>query len=261
MRRSYIMHIQTTGHGPDIVLIHGWGMHGGIFHQLTEQLAQSGRVHVVDLPGHGFSREDANEFDLHECTARLSRMLPPAIWVGWSLGGLVAMRAAIEYPRAVRGLGLIAASPRFVTADGWKPGVAPAVFEQFGIDLGQDYRGTLERFLALEVHGDEHAMACLRALRARLFERGEPAPAALMQGLQTLQNIDLRDQMARIDCPSLWIAGSRDRLVPAAAMQWAAQAARGRFHSVARAGHAPFITHREEVLKCIRELVQETEVA
>ena len=255
------MHIQTAGHGPDIVLIHGWGMHGGIFHELTERLAQSCRVHVVDLPGHGFSRDDAHGFDLLDSAARLSQMLPPSIWVGWSLGGLVAMRAAIESPQAVHGLGLIAASPRFVVTDNWKPGVALQVFEQFGADLDRDYRGTLERFLALEVQGDEHAMVGLRALRSRLFERGEPDPAVLAQGLRALQNCDLRDQLSRIDCPNWWIAGSRDRLVPAAAMQWSAQAARGRFHSVARAGHAPFITHGEEVLGCIRVLVQETAVA
>jgi pimeloyl-[acyl-carrier protein] methyl ester esterase len=254
------MHIQTLGQGPDIALIHGWAMHGGIFHGLTARLAESCRVHVVDLPGHGFSRDDAAGLDLHDTARRLSNLLPPSIWVGWSLGGLVAMRAAIEFPQAVRGLGLICASPRFVVGDDWKRGVAVAVFEQFGTDLSLDYRGTLERFLALEVHGDEHAIACLRELRARLFERGEPARSALEQGLQVLERSDLREQLARIACPNLWIAGSRDRLVPAAAMEWSATMARGSFHRVARAGHAPFITHREEVVERLRNLVHEVEI-
>jgi pimeloyl-[acyl-carrier protein] methyl ester esterase len=262
---SVLMHIQTTGHGPDIALIHGWAMHGGIFHALAEDLARFCRVHVIDLPGHGFSRADATEsmargFDLHDTAQRLTHLLPPSIWIGWSLGGLVAMRAAIEYPEALSGLGLISASPRFVVADDWSKGVALEVFAQFGADLAQDYRGTLERFLALEVHGDEHAMVCLRELRARLFERGEPATVALNQGLEVLEKTDLRDRLSRIACPNLWIAGSRDRLVPSAAMEWSAQTARGRFHRVARAGHAPFITHRDEVLGCIRALVQEVEI-
>jgi pimeloyl-[acyl-carrier protein] methyl ester esterase len=255
------MHIQTLGQGPDIALIHGWAMHGGIFHELAETLAVSCRVHIVDLPGHGFSRDDAAGLDLHDTAQRLSRLLPPSIWMGWSLGGLVALRAAIEYPQAVRGLGLICASPRFVVGQDWKRGVALAVFEQFGADLADDYRGTLERFLALEVHGDEHATACLRELRARLFERGEPARAALEQGLQILEHTDLRDHLSRIACPNLWIAGSRDRLVPATAMEWSAHSARGSFHSVARAGHAPFITHREEVVERLRGLVHEVEIA
>ncbi len=254
------MHIQTLGQGPDIALIHGWAMHGGIFHELTARLAESCRVHVVDLPGHGSSRDDITGLDLHDTALRLCHLLPPSIWIGWSLGGLVAMRAAIEYPQAVRGIGLICASPRFVVGDDWKRGVALTVFEQFGTDLLQDYRGTLERFLALEVHGDEHAIACLRELRARLFERGEPARAALEQGLKILEYTDLRDQLSRITCPNLWIAGSRDRLVPAAAMEWSSQAARGSFHRVARAGHAPFITHREEVVEQLHTLVQKVEI-
>ncbi len=255
------MHIQTHGHGPDIALLHGWAMHGGIFNALTEDLARFCRVHVVDLPGHGFSRDDAAGLDPHDCAERLTRLLPPSIWVGWSLGGLIAMRAAIAYPQALRGLGLISASPRFVVADDWKQGVALNVFEQFATDLANDYRGALERFLALEVHGDEHAMVCLRELRARLFERGEPTSAALGQGLHILERSDLRAHLSRITCPNIWIAGSRDRLVPAAAMEWSATAARGRFHRVARAGHAPFITHRDEVLGCIRALVQEVDSA
>jgi pimeloyl-[acyl-carrier protein] methyl ester esterase len=254
------MHIQTIGYGPDIALIHGWAMHGGIFHALVEDLARSCRVHVVDLPGHGFSRDDARGFDLHDTADRLAHLLPPSIWIGWSLGGLVAMRAAIEHPEALRGLGLISASPRFVVAETWSRGVALEMFAQFGADLAQDYRGTLERFLALEVHGDEHAMVCLRELRTRLYERGEPATVALNQGLAVLEKTDFRDRLSRIACPNIWIAGSRDRLVPAAAMEWSAEIARGRFHRVARAGHAPFITHRDEVLGCIRALVQEVEI-
>lgn len=253
------MHIKTLGLGPDITLIHGWAMHGGIFQPLTEQLAQTCRVHVVDLPGHGFSRDEPDALELHDTAERLCHLLPPSIWIGWSLGGLVAMRAAIEHPHSVRGLGLMSASPRFVVGDNWKRGVALSVFEQFGADLSEDFRGTLERFLALEVHGDEHAIACLRELRARLFERGEPAQSALRQGLQILEHTDLRDRLSRISCPNTWIAGSRDRLVPAAAMEWAAHAAHGSFHSIARAGHAPFLTHREEVIERLLGLVREVE--
>ncbi len=252
------MHIEHIGHGRDVILIHGWAMHGGIFHGLAEALAQSCRVHIVDLPGHGFSRDDATGFDVAENAERLSRLLPSAVWIGWSLGGLVAMHAAIAHASSVQALALISASPRFVIADDWPAAVPLDVFAQFGADLAADYRGTLERFLALEVHGDEHAMACLRELRARLFERGEPTVAALRDGLRALESTDVRAQLAGIDCPNLWIAGSRDRLVPAAAMSAAASLAHGRFERIARAGHAPFITHRDEVLASILALLQET---
>lgn len=251
------MHIQALGSGPDLILIHGWAMHGGIFHELAEALAAHCRVHVVDLPGHGHGRDDSGELDVAICAQRLTSLVPSAIWVGWSLGGLIAMRAAIAHPQAVRGLALISASPRFVIDEDWSHAVALEVFEQFGRDLEKDYRRTLDRFLALEVLGDEHAGACLRELRTRLFERGTPLLGALAQGLQILEHTDYREQVARITCPNLWLAGSRDRLVPAAAMEWSARMAGGNFLNVARAGHAPFISHRAEVVDRLLALIGE----
>ena len=109
------LHIDILGSaGPDVVLLHGWAMHGGIFHGFAEAMAERCRVRVVDLPGHGFSRAVGHDLDIAAIAAALAERLPPSIWIGWSLGGLVAMQGAITHPDSVRGLGLIAASPRFV---------------------------------------------------------------------------------------------------------------------------------------------------
>jgi pimeloyl-[acyl-carrier protein] methyl ester esterase len=54
--------------------------------------------------------------------------------------------------------------------------------------------------------------------------------------------------------PSLWLAGRRDRLVSPPAMQRAAAACGGRFVEVAHAGHAPFLTHADEVADAIDAL-------
>jgi pimeloyl-[acyl-carrier protein] methyl ester esterase len=253
------MHVDR--HGPEsghpIALIHGWAMHGGIFRPLVDRLADRFRVHVVDLPGHGHSSGQWPDFDLDDCVARLTQQLPPSIWIGWSLGGLVTLRAATTSPDAVRGLGLICASPCFVAREDWAQGVDLAVLQQFGRELADDYRGTIERFLALESLGDEQAASCLRELRAQVFERGEPSVSALEAGLHTLEQVDLRAPLSRLDCPSAWIAGSRDRLVPWRAMQWAAEAAQGRFQRIDGAAHAPFLTHLAKVVTSIDGLVHE----
>ena len=49
------LHVETFGSGPDLVLLHGWGMHGGVWGDFALRLAERYRVHVIDLPGHGFS--------------------------------------------------------------------------------------------------------------------------------------------------------------------------------------------------------------
>jgi len=127
------------------------------------------------------------------------------------------------------------------------------VFAQFGAGLQRDYRGTIERFLALEALGSDHAQAELRELRAHVFERGEPSMAALQDGLRVLDTTDLRARLPQLGMPSLWLAGRRDRLVPAAAMRWAAaQSPQGRFVEYS-SGHAPFIGHAVEIAAAIDE--------
>ena len=240
------MHIDVQGSGRDLVLIHGWAMHGGIFAPLHEPLITRFREHAVDLPGHGYSRDDAG-FDVADCARRIAAATPRALWVGWSLGGLVALRAALDSPAQVRGVALIAASPRFVSAADWPHGVAANVFGEFAAELRLRYRHAIERFLALETMGSVHAQAELRELKCRVFERGEPDQHALQQGLAALDAIDLRADLARLQVPSLWLAGRRDRLVPPAAMQWsAAQAPQARYLEF-NSGHAPFLEHAAEI--------------
>ena len=72
------MHIDVHGQGGDIpvVLIHGWAMHGGVMAPLAEALVRIPRVrvHVVHLPGHGYSQAGEEGFDIADCVARLSKL-------------------------------------------------------------------------------------------------------------------------------------------------------------------------------------------
>ncbi len=251
------MHIDVRGSGPALVMLHGWAMHGGLFAPLAEQLEQRFTLHMVDLPGHGRSADSALPLELAAVGAELSRRIPSALWLGWSLGGLFALDAALRFPAAVRGLVMLCASPRFVRSADWPQGMPAELFRGFAGELGHDYHGTLERFLSLEAQGSDHAREELRRLRAQVFAHGRPAPARLLEGLQLLQDTDLRDGLSRLNIPSLWIAGRRDRLVSPAAMQWSAARTRGgRYIQVEHGGHAPFLSHADEVAVAVDSMAQ-----
>jgi len=245
----------VRGQGPALVLLHGWAMHAGIFAPLVERLAPHFTVHRVDLPGHGRSAGAGLPLTLENAAAQVCTAVPArALWLGWSLGGLVALHAAAARPAQVRGLVMMAASARFVRSDDWPHGMDASVFRDFAKALGGDYRGTLDRFLMLEAQGSDHVREELRLLRGVVFAHGEPAADVLCDGLGLLESSDLRGALPGLAMPSLWIGGRRDRLVSPAAMQAAAALApSSRWHEVASGGHAPFLTHADEVVSALRD--------
>ncbi|MDR1076267.1 MAG: pimeloyl-ACP methyl ester esterase BioH [Xanthomonadaceae bacterium] len=252
------MYIQTYGSGPDLVMIHGWGLHGGIFTPLAELLASSFRLHLVDLPGHGYSHDDPVPLALDTCVNAIVAEVPEAIWLGWSMGGLFAIHAADTLP-SVRGLILVASTPKFVRSADWPNATEPRMLVQFRDDLQRDYGATLDRFLALDTLGSEHAQSKLRTMRAALAERGAPAPAALQAGLQLLEDTDLRPRLPTLKVPNLWLSGRRDRQVASAAMRAAADMTPwSRFFEVPGGGHAPFLgqtaTVAEQILAAAGEM-------
>ena len=126
------------------------------------------------------------------------------------------------------------------------------IFAGFAEGLRSDYHGTLERFIALEAFGSDDARGELRALRAEVFARGEPPAEALAQGLDLLRSVDQRPLLPSLAVPSLWIGGRRDRVVdPRAMREAAALAPRSHFEQVEHAGHAPFLTHADQVAAAV----------
>jgi pimeloyl-[acyl-carrier protein] methyl ester esterase len=242
------LHRETTGAGPDVALLHGWGLHGGIWQQLVDDLAPRCRVHVLDLPGFGRSPWDAGCGDLEGMARRVAAHLPARCsLVGWSLGGMVAMRIASLFPARVPRLVLVATTPRFVRHRSWPHAMDAATLAGFAAQLAQDWRGTVQDFLGLQVRGDEKQLETLRELRRIVFQHGEPSGAALAAGLEILRTADLRGELPRIACPALVYAGEYDRLTPPeAGAALAAALPDARLRLVARAAHAPFLAHREQ---------------
>lgn len=256
------LQVEVIGRGPPLVLLHGWAMHGGVFAPLVERLQATRTLHIVDLPGHGGSRDCSVPLALEAATQAILDAVPVAPWCGWSLGGLFALHAASTQPQRVPALVMLCATPRFVRSDDWPQGMMVQVFRSFADGLRDDWRGTLERFIALEAFGSDHARDELRMLQQALFARGEPAPHVLAEGLALLENTDLRASLPTLGVPSLWLAGRRDRLVDPRAMQQASiTIANARHAQVEHAGHAPFLTHADTVARHLLDFLSDVEGA
>jgi pimeloyl-[acyl-carrier protein] methyl ester esterase len=247
--------VESIGHGPPLVMLHGWAMHSGIWGPIVAQLARSHRVHMVDLPGHGHSAPIA------PCTldaiaaavdAALDGETRPLDVLGWSFGGLVAMRWAESRPARVRRLALVCTTPKFVAGADWPHAMSAEAIARFGDELHVAWKLTVQRFLALQVHNSEHGRATLAAMREQLWARGEPARPALSSALDVLVTEDLRADAPRIAQSTLVIAGGRDTLTSPDAGRWLAAAMPdARFCEIAGSAHAPFLSHRDEFLAAL----------
>jgi pimeloyl-[acyl-carrier protein] methyl ester esterase len=249
--------IKQQGQGKPLILLHGFGFNGEIWNDIAAKLAQQWHVYQVDLPGHG--RSPMCEYSLPILTKKLATDLPKeAVWIGWSMGGLLAMAMARWQPDFVRALVLVSATPRFVTAENWPYAMKPAVLQQFTQQLQSDTLGTLQRFLALQVKGGDAARLQLRALNALLKKTGIPQPKALEAGLQLLQNTDLRCELSQIRCPALLCLGKRDTLVPVGVgedcQQWWPKLQKV---CIKPAAHVPFLSHPELFLHLLEGFFNE----
>ncbi|MGB5397391.1 MAG: alpha/beta fold hydrolase, partial [Gammaproteobacteria bacterium] len=93
------------------VMVHGWAMNSAVWQPLLAELPDWLDVICVDLPGHGgLAQVDAQSLD--DYTRLLSAVTQrPALWVGWSLGGLAVLKLASDYPQLVAGLFMVASNP------------------------------------------------------------------------------------------------------------------------------------------------------
>lgn len=239
--------INTLGKGPDLVLLHGWGLHGDIFGPVVEPLAKHYRLHLVDLPGHGRSSMLEADYTIDNVAMTIAGQVPlGAAWLGWSLGGRITLAAAASGV-AISKLILVGANPCFTQKPDWPHAMPESELEQFAASLRDNYKATLLRFIAVQSRGSERAREELRNLREALFAHGEPAPAALAGGLDILRRADLRPVLSRIQQPALVLHGERDTLAPLAAAEYtAAQLPKGTLKVIHGAGHAPFISHTDD---------------
>lgn len=191
--------------GPPLICIHGAGGSARHWGLLLEPLAAVAQVYAVDLPGHGRSPR-INEVSITTYTQVIATLhtalaLPPAIVVGHSMGGAIALQLAIEQPQLVAGLGLVSSAARLR--------VAPALLAGLAGDVQSRHEAMTMLVTWLF---SPYADPALRAEAADEYATLDPT--VLLADLQACDGFDVRSKLAAIRCPALVVTGSEDRLTP-----------------------------------------------
>ncbi|MGH8128138.1 MAG: pimeloyl-ACP methyl ester esterase BioH [Gammaproteobacteria bacterium] len=240
-----------------IFALHGWGLNAAVLEPLDGAF-DGHRVQAVDLPGHGRRREESFGRDLDALVEGLLAQAPPrAVWLGWSLGGMLALTAASVAPDRVAALVTVAASPSFVKRPDWPEGMPVERLRRMAADLASDAEQTVNDFLTLQVLSSRDGRTALRQLKAALDARGMASSQALDDGLHLLETLDLQPHLAGLKVSLLATGGGRDRLVqPAAIRAMAKRAAVAEAHIFDDAAHAPFLSDRAGFIACMTDFLQ-----
>lgn len=233
----------------NVVLLHGWGMNQGIWQLQKNALSELTHHQVLtfDLPGFGDAAFVGEKYTLEAVTQQLSEQIPDnSVLVAWSLSGLVAINMAKQFPHKVSKIILVASTPFFAQSNDW-PGIELNVLEMFMAQLVKNHGKTVERFLAIQAMGSEHAKQDIKVIKQLLNEFPEASELALAGGLEILKNDDLRADFSALTVPLTGIFGRLDSLVPCKAVS-EMQSLNGQFKVdiINKASHAPFISHPDE---------------
>lgn len=220
-----MLHTQQQGNpqGKPLVLLHGWGMHSGIWQTLIPELEAKYCITLIDLPGLGLSANCLPKPYALEAVIRLLAEVAPesALWLGWSLGGIMTMAFAQRYPERVSGLITLGSSPCFVERRDWSFGMEEALYGQFERDLQDSAGKTVQRFNLLQVKGSPIARADLRLLK-QIVAEVNPTSEGLIASLSLLRE-DYRDLYRNAQVSSLHLLCELDTLAPAAMAEVLAQ--------------------------------------
>ncbi|MBF7074411.1 pimeloyl-ACP methyl ester esterase BioH [Glaciecola sp. MH2013] len=248
----------------NLVFLHGWGMNSGVFTKLIASLESqlaglslpiAFTFSCIDLPGHGHNNKQrphagasASDWQLSSMASAIADQLKAnSILIGWSLGGLIAQKLAVDQNTKVKALITIASTPKFQMGSSsqreW-PGIKPEVLQTFVEQLSLNHHKTLSRFLAIQMMGVANAKALVKEISAAIEQRPAPDPSALAAGLHILQQADLCEQIANISVPTLRLYGRLDSLVPHSVIHLI-QSLQPESESVIfkHASHAPFLTN------------------
>ncbi|TCP52883.1 pimeloyl-ACP methyl ester carboxylesterase [Tumebacillus sp. BK434] len=237
--REVRIYEQPGAAGLTMVFLHGVGSTGKAWAYQMRGLKASGRMIAVEVPGFsgvGELPETVGELsDLAPFVLRVLDVLgvADAIWVGNSLGGRIALEAALGAPQRVRGLVLAGSAGIRL------PGVEmPQLHALRPEELERRLFWQPELFHALQT---EQSRAAAQAAR-RLYDRLAAATAVM----------DLRTRLGEVQVPALVIWGRHDGVIPLPIGEaLAAGLTAAELLVLDHAAHVPQIEQPERVLAAI----------
>ena len=249
---------------PRLVLLHGWAANSLIWNPILDQLRSKYEVTTLDLPGYGTQVDYRGDYDIDSVVDdTLSRAPETANWVAWSLGGTIALAAALARPQRFQKLQLISTTPRFLANDQWVHGVRAALIEKLSSDFETSYSKALKKFVMLQTflgqqNTKKYSAELSRELYDLLIQADPPSQRTLQSGLELLRQTDLRARLGELKIKTQVVAGQSDHVVPISASEYLyEQLSNGHSFVSLPGGHLPFLQQTSDYIECLEQFIPE----
>ncbi|WP_226779085.1 3-oxoadipate enol-lactonase [Oceaniglobus trochenteri] len=236
--------------GPVVVFAHALGTDLRIWDQVLPHLPSSLRLLRYDMRGHGLSDAPAAPYAMGALVTDAERLLDhlkirDCVFVGLSIGGMIAQGLAVKRLDLVRGMVLSNTAARIGNAALWDDRIATV--QRDGIEALAD--ATMERWFspAFRATPELHQW---RTMLTRTPVQGYAGCAAAISGT------DFLSTTATLTLPTLAIAGSEDGSTPPDMVRETADLIRGsRFHLMRGAGHLPCVENPAAFAATLRDFL------
>lgn len=210
------LYYETSGSGLPLLLIHGLGSDHTTWAEIGPLLARHFQLIAPDLRGFGFSDRPKGEYTPEVWASDLARLLqalniPSAFVLGHSMGGIVALRLALDFPDGVRALVISDSSSECNqrARDLWLE--VAALVESEGVAA---LTKTVESRFSPE-YVAQHPEAVARANPDSSGLSSDPVVyAAACRSVADLYERPLTPLLGGIHCPTLVLAGEQDSVTP-----------------------------------------------
>ncbi|MGE5596579.1 MAG: 2-succinyl-6-hydroxy-2,4-cyclohexadiene-1-carboxylate synthase [Hyphomicrobiales bacterium] len=264
---GFALNAEVRGDGPPLVLLHGFTGSAKSWGRFGDLLAERFTTVAFDIVGHGESDAPAGldhyempqaVDDLADAAAKLG--FGRAAWLGYSMGGRVALHVANARPEAVRALVLIGASAGLDCVEDRlarrsADDLLAARIEREGVEAFVDYWEALPLFATQRALPAE-ARAAVRS--GRLAQRATGLANSL-RGMGTGAQEPLQHRLPEIRIPALVLAGELDAKFTEIGQQLAASLPAARFAPVPGAGHAAQLERPGETARLVLEFLAQTD--
>jgi non-heme chloroperoxidase len=260
------LHYEDHGSGQPVVLIHGYPLNGRSWERQERALLSSGyRAINYDRRGFGLSSQPTTGYDYDTFAADLNALLDQlalddVILAGFSMGTGEVTRYLGKYGSGrVRKAAMLGVIPPFILKTDDNPeGVDGAVFEGIKEAVGKDRYAYFKDFFDNFYNVDELAPDRIseQALQASFNVAAGASPYASYACVDTWLT-DFRDDLPKIDVPTLVVHGTEDRILPysATAERLPGLIADLKFVTVEGGPHNIAWTHPDEVNNALLEFL------